>query len=156
MFCGLAQRRWMNEHTRTDVHNSFLKNKGNKKKSNTLCNFRRQNMKKKVKLGLPEQTLHELLCTKWKAKKKKSNNTYAERMGTNTDSYTEKRKSQLQQKKKVQEQNKRDRFLFYHFFIAFIIVRQQTDKYSAISRKNKSTSEETRFKYNDWNISETT
>lgn len=140
----------MNEHTRTDVHNSFLKNKGNKKKSNTLCNFRRQNMKKKVKLGLPEQTLHELLCTKWKAKKKKkSNNTYAERMGTNTDSYTEKRKSQLQQKKKVQEQNKRDRFLFYHFFIAFIIVRQQTDKYSAISRKNKSTSEETRFKYND-------
>lgn len=89
-------------------------------------------------------------------KKKKSDNTYAERMGTNTDSYTEKRKSQLQQKKKVQEQNKRDRFLFYHFFIAFIIVRQQTDKYSAISRKNKSTSEETRFKYNDWNISETT
>lgn len=89
-------------------------------------------------------------------KKKKSNNTYAERMGTNTDSYTEKQKSQLQQKKKVQEQNKRDRFLFYHFFISFIIVRQETDKYSAISRKNKSTSKETKFKYNDWNISETT
>lgn len=106
---------------------------------------------KKVELSLPEQTLHELLCTKWKAKKKKkSNNTYAERMETNTDSYTEKQKSQLQQKKKKSSGTKQERpfSLFINFFIAFVIVRQ-TDKYSAISRKNKTTSEETKFKYID-------
>lgn len=135
MFCGLAQTRWTN--TRIHFHNSFLKDKGktSKKKSDTAQLQTTIHEKKKcVKLGLPEHTLHKLLCTKWKRKKIFQQHIRIAHGNQHWLVHGE-TKSQLRQEKKNQEQNKTV-FLIY-FYSVLSLFDNGLDKYSAISIKNK-------------------